>query len=294
MELAKLALGTVQFGLDYGVTNQHGYISDENVKEILEEATKSGIEMFDTAARYGKAEERLGRFSGYQSNSHFVTKFKLPENGQKVSDNQIYKESLRKLQVSELHGVLFHDHADLEHDQFHDVVEILVSARQNGAIKKIGISVYDESELELAVRKFPQLDIIQLPANILDSKLLNSELVSTLKARNIEIHVRSVFLQGVLLADPESLPDFFKPLFPSLALIQHQAKSRGISAMELIVSAIKAHPHVDYMVFGATSPGEVREIHRASLIDIPDGLSIFDELPELAANLLDPRKWPKF
>ncbi len=145
-------------------------------------------------------------------------------------------------------------------------------------------------DLNLALRVFPDLDLLQLPANILDLTLLESDEVLQLKENGVEVHVRSVFLQGLLLADPNQLASFFEPLKPALIQLNKIASDSGKNVIELVLAKIRRHDSVDAVVIGATTVQELEEITRAwnSGSDFSDF-----ELPSVSQEILDPRKWPK-
>lgn len=288
--MSQLVLGTVQFGLDYGITNTAGEISDDAVVEMLEFAQTKGIHIFDTAADYGNSQQRLGQLAPINSTPRYVTKFSLPPNDSQPTRANIFQDSMDLLQVERLYGVLFHKLTDLSDPRFESTLNILRSARDTGQVSRIGISIYNLEDLKLALKVFPDLDLLQLPANILDLNLLESDEVLQLKENGVEVHVRSVFLQGLLLADPSLLASFFEPLKPALTQLNKIASDSGKNVLELVLAKIRRHDSVDAVIVGATSVQELEEITRGwnSGSDFTD----FD-LPSVSQEILDPRKWPK-
>lgn len=288
--MSQLVLGTVQFGLDYGITNTAGEISDNSVKEMLTFAKEKGIYLFDTAADYGNSQYRLGVLAPVGAGTRFVTKFSLPTDGSMPSPENIFRDSMDLLKVEKLHGVLFHKLPDLSDPRFEDALNILRVGRDNGIISRIGVSIYNRVDLLLALEVFPDLDILQLPANVLDVNLLESDEVRMLKSRGVEVHVRSVFLQGLLLTSPNQLSDFFEPLKPALKKLQNVATETDKSVLELVLAKIRHHGSVDAVIVGATTLGELTEI--TSAWNSASEFNDFD-LPEVPTNILDPRVWPK-
>lgn len=288
--MSQLVLGTVQFGLDYGITNTAGEISDDAVVEMIQFAQSNGIHIFDTAADYGNSQQRLGQLAPVDSHPGYVTKFSLPTDGSEPTTANIFQNSMDLLQVERLYGVLFHKLSDLSDPRFDSTLNILRSARDRGLVSRIGVSIYNLDELKLALSVFPDLDLLQLPANILDLNLLESDEVLRLKENGVEVHVRSVFLQGLLLADPHKLASFFEPLKPSLIQLNKVASNSEKSVLELVLSKIRRHYSVDAVIVGATSALELEEITRGwnSGSDFEDF-----ELPSVSQEILDPRKWPK-
>ena len=288
--MTELVLGTVQFGLDYGITNTSGEISDSSLKEMLSFAELNDINLFDTAADYGNSQYRLGQLAQAGSITRYVTKFSLPSDGSKPTSGNIFRDSMDLLKVKKLHGVLFHKLSDLSDPRFEDTLNILREGRDNDILSRIGVSIYKRADLLLALEVFPDLDLLQLPANVLDVNLLESDEVRMLKSRGIEVHVRSVFLQGMLLTSPNQLSDFFEPLKPALITLQNVAAETGKSVLELLLAKIRHHSSVDAVVVGATTLGELTEITSAwkSASEFEDF-----ELPGVPRNILDPRLWPK-
>ena len=288
--MSQLILGTVQFGLDYGITNSSGEIPDQVVQQMLVIAEEHDIRIFDTAADYGNSQYRLGQLAPIGNSNRYVTKFSLPTDGSSPTQENVYSDSMKLLQVEKLHGVLFHKLEDLRDSRLEKTLEILRAGRDAGILSKIGVSIYNRADLELALEVFPDLDLLQLPANVLDMNLLESDEVHKLKSRGVEIHVRSVFLQGLLLTSPSQLSDFFEPLKPALIKLQNVSAITGKSVLELVLAKIRHHRYVDAVLVGATTLGELTEITSAweSAIEYEDF-----ELPAVPREILDPRVWPK-
>ena len=288
--MSQLILGTVQFGLDYGITNSSGEIPDQVVQQMLVFAEEHDIRIFDTAADYGNSQYRLGQLAPIGNSNRYVTKFSLPTDGSSPTQENVYSDSMKLLQVEKLHGVLFHKLEDLRDSRLEKTLEILRAGRDAGILSKIGVSIYNRADLELALEVFPDLNLLQLPANVLDMNLLESDEVHKLKSRGVEIHVRSVFLQGLLLTSPSQLSDFFEPLKPALIKLQNVAAKTGKSVLELVLAKIRHHRYVDAVLVGATTLGELTEITSAweSASEYEDF-----ELPAVPREILDPRVWPK-
>jgi aryl-alcohol dehydrogenase-like predicted oxidoreductase len=288
--MSQLILGTVQFGLDYGITNSSGEIPDQVVQQMLVFAEEHDIRIFDTAADYGNSQYRLGQLAPIGNSNRYVTKFSLPTDGSSPTHENVYSDSMKLLQVEKLHGVLFHKLEDLRDSRLEKTLEILRAGRDAGILSKIGVSIYNRADFELALEVFPDLDLLQLPANVLDMNLLESEEVHKLKSRGVEIHVRSVFLQGLLLTSPSQLSDFFEPLKPALIKLQNVAAKTGKSVLELVLAKIRHHRYVDAVLVGATTLGELTEI--TSAWEFASEYEDF-ELPAVPREILDPRVWPK-
>lgn len=287
--MADLVLGTAQFGLDYGVTNQNGAVNNEDLAAMLNFAAEAGISQFDTAADYGNAQNRLGTFWPETAKNVIFTKFSLDQIGQVPSADNLFLNSMADLKVDGLGGLLLHKVENLTDERFPRALEILRSAREAGTIGRLGVSVYSIEDLDKALGVIPDLDILQLPSNVLSLDMLRSPEVTRLHNRGCLVHVRSIFLQGVLLAEPSSLPEAFGDILPALHYLRHEAKTAGVSVLELLISSMKNEENLDGLVVGATNASELEEILQAWNSDnLPIGLS----MPRVPESLLDPRTWP--
>jgi aryl-alcohol dehydrogenase-like predicted oxidoreductase len=211
----KLALGTVQFGLDYGIANQSGQVSLTQASEVLALARLHGIADLDTAIAYGDAEARLGQM-GVQG---FRVVTKLPQLPAAlpagVADAGVWAKaqlaaSLQRLGLGGVYGLLLHSSADLVGPQGLALVQALVDLQDEGLVQKLGISIYAPSELD-AVMTLARWDLVQAPFNLVDRRLQTSGWLQRLKDLDVEIHTRSAFLQGLLLTRAEVLPPKFLP-----------------------------------------------------------------------------------
>ena len=209
LNLSRLSIGTAQFGMNYGITNQSGKINFSECKKIIKLAEKNGIFTVDTAPKYGDAEKILGKIGVNRWN---VTT-KLPpttefQNFSKKYDvNQIVRNSLKRLKIKSLYGLLIHSSYDFKNNGS-KIIKKLKKLKKNGKIKKIGISITNFEDLKFVLKKLP-IDIIQIPFNIFDQRLKNSGMLNTLIAKGIEIHIRSIFLQGLILQNAKQLPQQF-------------------------------------------------------------------------------------
>lgn len=201
----RLGIGTVQFGLDYGISNSQGKARPDEIVRILEAAGQAGIFDLDTAPGYGDAELALGKSEAL---SDFRVVTKIPQGH--TNPLRCANASLARLGLSRIHGVLFHCAQDTFGKVGRQRVASLLRAKDSGCVAKVGVSVYSPAELEAAFRSF-QPDIVQLPLNVLDRRFIVSGWIDRLLHAGIEIHIRSIFLQGLLLMDPQNLPAYFNP-----------------------------------------------------------------------------------
>lgn len=207
----KLALGTAQFGLNYGIANAGGQVSALEAAAILELAKACGIDMLDTAAAYGESESGLGK-AGV---SEFKVVTKLPPMPPQVERPDVWvreqiEASLARLGVASVYGYLVHRPEDLVGKGGNAVAAALREARQDGLVSRIGLSIYDPEQINL-VSGHLDIGIIQAPLNLLDRRIVDSGKARQVVERGIELHTRSAFLQGLLLLDRSALPPAFKP-----------------------------------------------------------------------------------
>lgn len=252
----KIALGTVQFGLDYGVSNNKGKVTQEEVREILDYAKSVGIDTIDTAQGYGNSEEVLGKFDLEDFNVitktvHLDSNLDRVENFDRFRDS--FFESQKKLGYVQLHGLMFHNANDLLSPNGLALWDLLNDFKEKEYVRKIGVSVYKPEELREII-KMVDIDIVQLPLNLLDQRFIT--LLPELKKRNIEIHTRSTFLQGLLLMEPTSINSYFEPILPIL-------KKLPDNKLEFALGFVNSIPEVDRIVVGVTKKEELQQIVNA-------------------------------
>ena len=251
----KLGLGTVQWGLPYGIANQHAVTSPDVVTKLLTTARSFGIKVLDTASLYGKSEAVLGK----NDLNDFKIITKTPSfSCQRISTAEIdllsetFYQSLNLLNIKKVYGLLIHHANNLLIPDGEKLVAQMVNLKKEGLIQKIGVSVYDSSQLDSVLKIFNP-DLVQLPLNIFDQRMLESGHLQLLKTRETEIHVRSVFLQGLLLMPPNDVPSFFKPIYPLLVRWNDAAREQGFTAHQAAIAFVKNLPHVDTVLVGLDS-----------------------------------------
>jgi len=285
----KLALGTVQFGLDYGVANAEGQVAIEDAAEIIDHSRKCGIDTLDTAIGYGDSEERLGKIGidGFR----VITK--LP--GLSKHDVDIEKwiighieGSLARLKVETINGVMLHRPTDLLGDNGKKLWDGLKKLKANGCVEKIGYSIYEPGELDLLWKDY-QPDIIQAPYNILDQRLKVSGWLKLLHDLGVEVHVRSVFLQGLLLMPKERRPIKFQRWQGLWDVWEHWLESEQLDPVDVCLKSIASEPMIDYAVVGVDSKTHLKQIvkkmNNPAEIDVPVDLNTTDEC------LVNPALW---
>ena len=240
----KLALGTVQFGLDYGISNDSGMVGSDMVRDILKEAKKWNIDTLDTARAYGNSEDILGEV-GVDS-FKLVSKYLINDADQDLSTQ--LKESLKKLNQENLYGYLSHSAEILLANPSH--YELLRTYQTSGLISKIGVSLYHPSELERIIKTLGVPDLIQIPYNPLDVRF--QPYFEELKSKGVEIHVRSAFLQGLFFMDPKQLSSFFDPVKGYLKKLMTLIPEPNHRAAALLAFGAN-NPAIDKVVFGVNT-----------------------------------------
>jgi len=260
----KLALGTVQFGLPYGVANKHGVLSFEEVADILGYARAAGIDLLDTAVSYGESESRLGR-AGVDS-FQIISKLPfMPEEVQNANDwlrNELHA-SLFRLRVEKLHGLLLHAPGQLLGPRGRELWGALQEVKGQGLVQKVGISVYGPSELDAIMPLFPA-DVVQAPLSLVDQRLVETGWLRRLHERGTEVHVRSVFLQGLLLLPQSEIPVKFAKWRPLWDQWHDWQRQNRVSAQSACLAFVGSFPQVDRVVVGVDNLGQLRDLVAAS------------------------------
>lgn len=260
----KLGIGTAQFGLDYGISNQGGKTPPEEVYKIIELANQNTVRVIDTAQLYGNSEKVLGNKLPLQHNFDIITKtpqfckLTVTKYDAHLLKTTFY-QSLSKLQQSSIYALLIHNADDLLADNGHLLMEEMLSLKQQGLIKKIGVSVYNGEQIDRILCNY-SIDLIQLPINVLDQRLLLSGHLSKLKKLNIEIHARSLFLQGLLLMPLECIPPYFDTIKEHLVEYHSFINQQGFSPIEAALSFGLSINEIDTFICGVNNYQHFQEI----------------------------------
>ena len=283
----KLALGTAQFGMDYGISNRRGKIPRSEAFEILESALRSGIDTIDTASSYGDSEEVIGGFMRSNKNTFKIIS-KLPDCGHPEVIG-IFETSLRKLGVSEIYGYLIHGFPSYKNDG--KIWDELEDLRLAGKIKKLGFSLYSPGDLQHLMNSGLRFDIVQLPFSVFDQRF--EQYLPGLKKTGVEVHARSVFLQGLVFKKPDNLDKYFNKIRNKIFGLNRLADELGTSVVSLCIGFVMANKYIDKVVVGVDSLQNFAEIAewdakgfiKEETVKAISGLRIEDE------DIVLPFKW---
>ena len=282
----RIVLGGAQLGLPYGILNGGETLSREEVARILDTAVDHGIDSIDTAIAYGQSESIIGETS--QNRFNIISKLPpLPVDISSVSEwvHSQVQGSLSRLKCTSLDALLLHRPQDLTGAQGAELYAAIGSLMAEKMIHRFGVSIYSPDDLEGIIGTF-DIHVVQAPLNVFDRRILG--VTDQLSALNIEVHVRSVFLQGVLIASPKDRPQRFEPWSEHFALFDEWVRSSGVSAMACCLGFALQQPGIAKLVIGTTSAESLDEIMNSipnSVLEVPTHLQSSVE------QLIDPRFW---
>mgnify|MGYP003956063425 CR=1 FL=1 len=295
MSKPQIALGTAQFGLNYGITNSQGKVSREEVRSLLELAQEAKIPFLDTAQAYGNAEEVLGKTLLQPTRFRIISKLPAQRDGnfdaiREQHWQQGLETSLDKLQIPCLDALLLHSARDLVRTDGQRLLDWLIKVQAQGLIQRFGVSIYQQEELDAL--PLDQLQLVQLPCSLYDQRLIEDGTAASLQQRGIAVHGRSLYLQGLLVTPtaqwPEGMSTAFRQHHQNLEAL---AKEKQCSLVELALGWVRTQICLEAAVIGVTRPSELQ-----ALIQAWDGPQQWK--PNEASQWswketgeLDPRQW---
>lgn len=301
--VSRLTLGTVQLGMDYGISNNSGQPSAEESFGILKMAMETGINTLDTSPHYGNAEQLLGEWrSGCPAaqSMQVVTKFRISDHhlgNAKAAREEVIasiRTSLAALSIPQIPCCLFHKGKDQPVAQALEILPAIITELQElGLIDTGGFSVYYPEEVA-QVLSYDKITALQVPVNIFDQRLVHSGMFKQMEAAGKLVFARSIFLQGLFFMDPDSLSGTLVKARPYLRLLQELAAKENRSVAELAFTYIRDMPGVSSLVFGAVNTQQIQQniawLEGAALSPeiIASIETVFRHLPE---DILTPGVW---
>ncbi len=282
----KLAIGTAQFGMPYGIANQNGQVLKNHVVRILDLAQSNGIKTIDTAKEYGTSEETIGYYLRKRPDQNWRIITKVNNNEMSLSDQ--VNDSINKLSIIPK-VVLSHSVRAYLNPIFCDELHKL---KEIGGVKQVGVSVYTNEEMQkILLGTLP--DVIQCPLNILDTKLYRNGILDKMKAKKIDIHIRSVFLQGLFYLSDKDIKENFPDAFKAINQLQIIAQDADLTLAELSLLWVCSLDKVDKVILGVDNVEQLKA-HQQTLMKKVDP-AIFEEALSIHyenENILNPSLWP--
>ncbi len=297
----ELCLGTVQFGMDYGIRGKRKPpLSD--CLAMLDYALHNGINTIDTANAYGEAEEVVGAYlkkvPEARQKIYLISKFR-PNLLDDVPVERYYsimranlEESLRRLCTDHLDGYLLHSARYVYNDE---IIEALVRLKKEGYVRNIGVSVYEVDEAKKGLSR-KDLDLLQFPFSVLDQRMLHQGVFELAEQNRFPIHTRSAFVQGLVMMAPEEVPPFLrKKAAPVLRAVETVCRETGLSRAQLAIGFVKRQRAITHLVFGVRDLEQLEEDIRVFSEDLPTGVTeeLEHSFSDVEADIVMPSLWKK-
>ena len=286
---SKLILGTVQFGLRYGINNTIGKPTNDEVLSLLKVAYNSGIRVLDTAEAYGNAHQLIGNYHKKQDNSKFEIITKFPHD---IKHNLIKSkvfEYLDLMKVNTLGVMMFHSFDSFKSN--YNALKTLNELKSDGLINNIGVSVYTNSQLESLINE-DLITVVQLPFNLLDNFSIRGDLINKLKEKGKVIHTRSAFLQGLFFKKYSDDILIVQALKPHLKTLNQITKEQGCSMEELALSYCIKQNNIDNVIIGVDSIIQLNANIKAAAYEVnEESLKCINNINVENLDLLNPSLW---
>jgi len=285
----KLVLGTVQFGLDYGINNSSGKVKLDEVFDILDEAFKRNVRILDSAKAYGDAHSVIGLYHKSRPNNKFQIITKLPHEFNSAEVEKEILEYCKELNIERLNTLMFHSYDSYKKNE--TIISTLFNLKANGLIEKLGVSIYDNVQANNVI-KDKWIDLIQLPFNLLDNRFLRSDILKYAKNEGKEVHSRSAFLQGLFFMDRNSSVKHFNSLKNQIGELDKISENFNIPIQKLALAYCIKQPEIDKVLIGVDGLNQLKS--NLDLIDYPNLEQAFFEIDKIKVeneNLLNPSKW---
>ena len=285
--MTNLCLGTVQFGMNYGINNQNGQPTEEACFEMLDIAMENGIDIIDTARAYGTAEIVIGNYLEYRKYCQEVKIIsKLRPN---ILEPDVYsvirrelEGSLERLHVQRLEGYLLHTPEYIYNKR---IVDALFRLKDENIVRNIGVSIYNMDEGYEAIRR--GMNYIQLPYSVLDQRGVQSGLIREAKNAGMTVFTRSTFLQGLFMMDIDKIPNYLEHAKPYLKYFDKLTEEYKIGKIELLLQFVKEVIEIDYLVFGVDNKSQLLEDMKEFQSDRTIEQNLIDRIKEIFIQVED-------
>ena len=293
----QLCLGTAQFGLPYGITNAAGQVPEQEVLALLAEAAAAGLTLLDTAQAYGEAEAVLGRAMPPGHPFRLISKLPAQSQSTFTSDDrrvweQAFERSCIRLGQPCMDALLLHSAAVLRKPGGEHLHGWLLSLRQRGLVRRLGVSIYGSADLVGVPTDL--LDLVQLPLSLYDQRLLVDGTIARLRAQGCAVHARSLYLQGLLLSPAVRWPAWVDPASRDHhARLECLAADRGYSLLECALGFARTQVDLEAVVLGLCSRNELQQLLQAWGKVSPWQEGEWQMWALQGSGILDPRQWPR-
>lgn len=265
---SKVGLGTVQWGMSYGIANRSGQPGAVEVRKMLRLAREHGVTLLDTAHAYGDAENVLGEQAVTAQGFRVVTKTR-PIRSREVTEQDVadvtaaFSGSLERLQCAGTYGLLVHNADTLLAPGGERLWAALQASKSQGWVEKIGVSVYRPEQLENILARY-QIDLVQLPFNVYDQRFGQTGLLQRLQQNNIEVHARSAFLQGLLLLSPDQLPSHFGTIRENQVQLHQLFSESGLTPLQGCLQFCLGQTDIDVVIVGCETATQLAQTLEAA------------------------------
>ncbi len=283
--ISKISIGSAQFGMDYGIANSGGKVESNEIKRILDFAIKNSIKNIDTAKSYKKSELEIGNYIKYSNNRNWEITTKI-NNIDKDYEMQ-FIESCELLSIKP--NIVLAHNVDLFLDHMFQKQTTDITTKDDSI--KIGVSIYDEKDINKILNSKYKIDVINLPLNILDTRLYRSRKIYELKEKKIELHARSVFLQGLFYLDDLRLKMDFKSAYIPLKKLKNIAENHSITLPELSLLWVCSLKPIDKVIIGVDNLNQFK-MH-INTLSKKVNIQAFEESLKIVYedDLLNPLSW---
>ncbi len=280
-------LGTATFGTKYGIANNGPNVGKNVAHSILKTANEMGINVVDTAPAYGTSEEIIGEFHSSQQRFNVQTKISASSDNNADKVIRSIEASKTRLNIDQIDVLYFHSSDFLLNSSTLEVQKILNAIKRSGYVHKIGASVYAEDEVIKINNLWEEIEVFQVPENILDQRLLNSETIARLASTEIEFYVRSIFLQGLLLMDKSQIPLKLSDSINYLNELEIYCRNHQISLQEACLNYLTRLTWASGFLIGASTSEQLRGVLERET-NCVDSAPLPKPMP---LPLIDPRSW---